>query len=665
MADRVASIAELDFAPRGPVFPSPPDWRNHFLYQLMLDRFDDNREHPPFDAKTSPRGRDVQQGARFQGGNLKGVIRRLDYLKGMGVTGVWITPPFKQRQDDPGSYHGYGIQDFLAIDPRFGTTEDLAELTRQAHARGIYVILDIVLNHSADVFRYKGDGPHPFRAEGRYEFGGWHRVGRPTGSEQQKESAPQSSEQIENTYREIENEIASALAAHFNTPNINEFKVSVNRSTREPSALRNGQPVPSHVLGRIAAQVIKNKLKGFTEIDESALGPDDGIWPIELQDPDCFKRKGSIGDMAKAGREEMVSGDFFSFKDFDLANPKTMNALIHAYKYWIAVADVDGYRIDTVKNMEPAYVGIFCNAIREYCRRIGKNNFLIFGEIVGEDDLLQKYVGSNVLPPEVEDVEGFNRYPLLNAVLDFPLYAHLDEVLKGLTPPVKIWERFDHLSKYYRDFSEAGRYFVTFVDNHDQTHRPWRRFLHSDGDCRLAMLAAGFLLTSLGIPCLYYGTEQCLDGGGDRDVYIRECMFGGKWGAFDTTGVHVFNPEHPVYQFIKTMTRLRVSQPALRSGRQYFREISGNGKDFGKPLTGQATLAFSRVLDTDEVLVAINVDRQRREDWILVDPVLSSAGGQMIDLLNGGAPHPIESRGNMSAVRVPLEGRAMAVLKAK
>lgn len=581
MADRVASIAELDFAPRGPVFPSPPDWRNHFLYQLMLDRFDDNREHPPFDAKTSPRGRDVQQGARFQGGNLKGVIRRLDYLKGMGVTGVWITPPFKQRQDDPGSYHGYGIQDFLAIDPRFGTTEDLAELTRQAHARGIYVILDIVLNHSADVFRYKGDGPHPFRAEGRYEFGGWHRVGR---------------ESIE---------------------------------------------------------------------DAKSLGPGDGIWPIELQDPDCFKRKGSIGDMAKAGREEMVSGDFFSFKDFDLANPKTMNALIHAYKYWIAVADVDGYRIDTVKNMEPAYVGIFCNAIREYCRRIGKNNFLIFGEIVGEDDLLQKYVGSNVLPPEVEDVEGFNRYPLLNAVLDFPLYAHLDEVLKGLTPPVKIWERFDHLSKYYRDFSEAGRYFVTFVDNHDQTHRPWRRFLHSDGDCRLAMLAAGFLLTSLGIPCLYYGTEQCLDGGGDRDVYIRECMFGGKWGAFDTTGVHVFNPEHPVYQFIKTMTRLRVSQPALRSGRQYFREISGNGKDFGKPLTGQATLAFSRVLDTDEVLVAINVDRQRREDWILVDPVLSSAGGQMIDLLNGGAPHPIESRGNMSAVRVPLEGRAMAVLKAK
>src|SRR5436309_2205143 len=122
MPNRPDSIRDLDFAPRGSVFPSPADWRDQLLYQILLDRFDDGHEHPPYDSATAPRGRNLADAASFQGGKLAGVTRRLDYLKKMGVTAVWITPPFKQRIDDPKSYHGYGIQDFLAIDPRFGTT---------------------------------------------------------------------------------------------------------------------------------------------------------------------------------------------------------------------------------------------------------------------------------------------------------------------------------------------------------------------------------------------------------------------------------------------------------------------------------------------------------------------------------------------------------------
>src|SRR3954468_12947522 len=146
MAERLTSIKQLNFTPHEKVFPSPVDWRDQVLYQLLVDRFDDVQEHPAYNADTKDRGRDRSEGGKFQGGKLKGITRRLDYIKGLGCTAIWISPPFKQRQDDQGSYHGYAIQDFLAIDPRFGSTEDLQELVREAHRRGMYVIVDIVLN---------------------------------------------------------------------------------------------------------------------------------------------------------------------------------------------------------------------------------------------------------------------------------------------------------------------------------------------------------------------------------------------------------------------------------------------------------------------------------------------------------------------------------------
>jgi len=147
------------------------------MYQLLVDRFDDGQEHPLYDPKTAKHGRDRQEGTIFQGGKLKGITARLDYIKKLGCNAIWISPPFKQNADEPGSYHGYGIQDFLSIDPRFGTTEDLRELVRQAHDRGMFVILDIVLNHTANVYTYK-DKETPYRKDGQYEFGDWHRVGK-------------------------------------------------------------------------------------------------------------------------------------------------------------------------------------------------------------------------------------------------------------------------------------------------------------------------------------------------------------------------------------------------------------------------------------------------------------------------------------------------------
>ncbi|MFN9531443.1 MAG: alpha-amylase family glycosyl hydrolase, partial [Cyanobacteriota bacterium] len=129
----------LDLRPRGRVFPSPVLWRNHVFYQILPDRFSDGREQerPLFD-RAHPeqfRVRDkaawMRAGLEFSGGTLRGILSKLDYLEGLGITGLWINPPFKQRAD-LNTYHGYAIQNFLDIDPRFGSRQDLRDLVDAA-----------------------------------------------------------------------------------------------------------------------------------------------------------------------------------------------------------------------------------------------------------------------------------------------------------------------------------------------------------------------------------------------------------------------------------------------------------------------------------------------------------------------------------------------------
>jgi glycosidase len=578
MSERLTSVKQIDFTPRGPVFPSPRDWRDQVIYHLLIDRFDDGKEHPAYDPKSAKRGRDAGAACRFQGGTLKGVTRRLDYIKGLGATTVWISPPFKNRAEAGECYHGYGIQNFLEIDPRFGTTADLQELVREAHGRGMYVVLDIIINHVGDVWAYPDNFQPPYDPNGtRYNFGFWRKPG--------------------------------------------------------------GGAIKHEDIGKVE------------------LSPEDAVWPVELQDPEVYKRRGSIRDFAGAGYHEKLDGDFIDLKDINLANPAALDVMIQCYKYWIAVADVDGYRMDTVTHTEPEQTAVFCNAIREYCKSIGKDDFIIFAEIVEPDEKLKMYVGGN-LPASEE------RYPHFNACLDFPLYFVLEDVIKGRMSPQALHERYERFRLFYKDYSEVGRYFITFVDNHDQIGKGFRRFMAGEGDPNLAVLAVGYLLTNMGIPCIYYGTEQAFDGGGPSDVYVREAMFGGPWGAFDTQGVHFFDPQHPVYQGIARIAAVRQKERALRYGREYFREISGDGENFGHPIDGKCTLAFSRVLDTTEILVALNLETTPRNDYVIVDARLTPPGRPVMDLLNASARYEVTDVGNgLARVQIPLGPRQIAILK--
>ena len=107
-----------------------------------------------------------QAGTQFTGGTLAGIRSKLGYLSRLGVTALWISPVLKQAHTDPGgtaNYHGYAIQDFLSVDPHFGTADDLRGLVSDAHQAGMRVILDIVLNHAGDVFAYDLSDPARIR----------------------------------------------------------------------------------------------------------------------------------------------------------------------------------------------------------------------------------------------------------------------------------------------------------------------------------------------------------------------------------------------------------------------------------------------------------------------------------------------------------------------
>lgn len=153
-------------AQEGPLHVPSPDWRDQVIYFAMIDRFADG---DPRNNDQRADEYDPADNARFSGGDLSGLRQRLDYIAGLGATTVWITPPVANQWWNPraryGGYHGYWASDFSAVDAHFGTLADYQALSRDLHGRGMYLVQDIVVNHTGDWFGYDGDwnGRHPDR----------------------------------------------------------------------------------------------------------------------------------------------------------------------------------------------------------------------------------------------------------------------------------------------------------------------------------------------------------------------------------------------------------------------------------------------------------------------------------------------------------------------
>jgi glycosidase len=138
------------------------------FYFVMADRFENGSTANDQGGLGSDRlvsGFDPTAKGFYHGGDLAGIRKRLDYIKGLGTTAIWLTPSFKnkavQREDGPSAgYHGYWITDFTQIDPHLGTNDELAALIREAHGMGMKVFFDIITNHTADVIDYR-EGARP------------------------------------------------------------------------------------------------------------------------------------------------------------------------------------------------------------------------------------------------------------------------------------------------------------------------------------------------------------------------------------------------------------------------------------------------------------------------------------------------------------------------
>jgi glycosidase len=621
-------LARASLMPRGSaVHPSPDDWRDQVLYFLLPDRFSDGGEGARrlFDRSQAAahrrlaRGDWMAAGKVFQGGTIKGIRSKLEYLRVLGATALWVGPVWKQRPDLE-TYHGYGIQDFLEVDPRFGTRQDLRDLVDAAHDKSMYVVLDIIYNHTGNNWYYE-DGNGGVADQQRYRFDPPYRLAR----------------------------------------------------WRSAS----GQPV------------------------DAIGGRGDGVWPREFQDPEFYTRAGSIEHFDAAEweapldpRTEFRRGDFFDLKDLrvqeavpfadDPRAKAVVDALVHVYRYWIALTDCDGFRVDTVKHVSFEASRNFCGAIREYAEAIGKQNFLLLGEVAGGAGMARDYL----------DVFGRN----LDAALD--LGAPMDilsRTVKGLGDPKAFFGQFggrDALGSH----REVGRYHVSMIDDHDLIEREPKARFSAGNDTESHHLqaahAVGMQLTTLGIPCIYYGTEQGFDGsegyhdlsveprGGDgkipfRDRYLREAMFGGTFGAFATSACHFFDPDHPTYLRIAAIARV-VEEPgrigmALRRGRQYARDVKVFSIYQG-PQQGEL-IAWSRLLFDQEVVMALNTNgAAARGGLVTVDRELHPSGrrlfvryhshwsdGQLRTPPRSEAAQVIDD-GGRSAVRVGLPPAGMIIL---
>jgi glycosidase len=163
---------------------------------------------------------------------------------------------------------------------------------------------------------------------------------------------------------------------------------------------------------------------------------------------------------------------------------------------------------------------------------------------------------------------------------------------------------------------EAGKYFVGFLDNHDQ----YQRFNTPATPTAQVLMGLAILFSLQDIPCLYYGTEQGLTGAKNADgtpasgafECVREALWGKTPVAFDDT-------QH-FYTHISRLGKLRNTDTALQYGRLYFREISGDKINFGQSFGVGGLLAYSRILYDREVLIVANTSTGNTfEGWVVMD----------------------------------------------
>ncbi|WP_189190620.1 pullulanase-type alpha-1,6-glucosidase [Streptomyces albiflavescens] len=304
--------------------PSRHDDTREQFYFVMPDRFangDTSNDEGGLTGSRLSTGYDPTDKGFYQGGDLKGLTRKLDYIKGLGTTAIWMAPIFKNQpvqgtgKDASAGYHGYWITDFTQVDPHFGTNKDLQTLISKAHAKGMKVFFDVITNHTADVVDYE-EKSYDYLSKGAFPY-------------LTKDGVP------------FDDADYADGRASFPAVDADSFP----RTPTVPAAKKNAK-VPS--------------------------------W---LNDPTMYHNR---GDSTFAG-ESSTNGDFSGLDDLWTERPEVVSGMEKIYEKWVGDFGIDGFRIDTVKHVDMEFWTQWATALDKYAAQHGRKDFFMFGEVYSAD----------------------------------------------------------------------------------------------------------------------------------------------------------------------------------------------------------------------------------------------------------------------------------------
>ncbi|MFE5299900.1 pullulanase-type alpha-1,6-glucosidase [Streptomyces sp. NPDC056632] len=304
--------------------PARHDLTREQFYFVLPDRFangDASNDRGGLTGSRTATGFDPGDKGFYQGGDLKGLTQRLDYIKGLGTTAIWMAPIFKNRpvqgegKDASAGYHGYWITDFTQVDPHFGTNDDLKRLIATAHAKGMKVFFDVITNHTADVVDYE-EKSYGYLAKGAFPY-------------LTKDGVP------------------------FDDADY------ADGTRRFPAVDRDSFP--------------RTPVVAADEKDVKV--------PAWLNDPTMYHNR---GDSTFAG-ESSSYGDFVGLDDLWTERPEVVEGMEKIYQRWVRDFDIDGFRIDTVKHVNTEFWTQWATALDEYAAKRGREDFFMFGEVYSAD----------------------------------------------------------------------------------------------------------------------------------------------------------------------------------------------------------------------------------------------------------------------------------------
>jgi glycosidase len=533
------------------------DFREETIYFLLTARFYDGdpsnnffcRDRIRFDAD----GNAVDPHWR---GDFKGLIQRLDYIRDLGFTAIWITPPVENRSGL--DYHGYHPYDWTRIDPRLESPDaTYQDLIDAAHAKGIKIIQDVVINHSCQ-YGIRGK-VHIDHLPIKYYV--------PQGSEQGRVDHGPYQGNLGNyawpNRDDIDNPVAPDWYRERHGRDPDGTEPLVDPKTGETV------PKPGYEPGR------------FFGIDAQGL------------DPNWYHQDGFIagGDWESAHplQHKHLAGDCI-----DLATERqtVKDYIVDAIARYLDMG-VDALRIDTVKHIERDNLLDYINAWKAR-----KPGLFVFGENLvkgyGWGDLGGGDNGPSEIRPwwytrlghDPRDPEsgGDSGFPQL----DFGLFSTFrDSLSRGTFEGTAQVLSMDWI---YGDVTSL----VTFLQNHDVG--PDNDFKYRfKGEQGMAAAAYNLLWTARGIPCLYFGEEIEFMKGAPQDVE-------GEKDTLESTGRAYFGDHlsdarigetqaHPLYRHIQRLNQIRRAIPALQKARMTQVHEWGHGISFVRDLSDQGSYA--------------------------------------------------------------------------